>query len=82
MTTKPLGSSRGSAAPPHAAYSILATLIAGLVVWAGAGALLDTLTGSAVFLPVGAAVGVLGSLYLVYVRYGRYVPPGQQEEQR
>ena len=54
------------------AWSIIGTLVAGLAVWGGIGALVDWLAGfHAVFLSVGLVIGAIGGTYLVVVRYGR-----------
>lgn len=54
------------------AWSIIATLLSGILVWGGLGWLIDGLAGTEkVFLPVGMVVGIGGSIYLVYLRHGR-----------
>lgn len=54
------------------AWSALATLISGMLVWGGVGYLLDRwLHREALFLPIGLIVGVAAGVYLVYLRYGR-----------
>jgi ATP synthase protein I len=54
------------------AWSITATLLAGILVWGGIGYLVDRWMGfDGLFLPIGMVVGIAGSLYIVYVRYGR-----------
>lgn len=55
-----------------AAWSIIATLLAGMLVWGGIGYLIDRLVGTVkVFLPIGLIVGTAGGIYLVYLRHGR-----------
>ena len=54
------------------AWSIISTLLAGILAWGAIGWVADWLAGTdKVFLPVGMVVGVAGSIYLVYLRYGR-----------
>ncbi len=71
---------RPMASPPRndaydgygAAWSIIATLLAGILAWGGIGYLADRLLGTGqVFLAIGMVVGVAGGIYLVYLRYGR-----------
>jgi ATP synthase protein I len=58
------------------AWSIIATLFSGILAWGGIGWLLDSLVGTTkVFLPIGMVVGIAGSIYLVYLRYGRDTTP-------
>ncbi|MGH2685680.1 MAG: AtpZ/AtpI family protein, partial [Actinomycetota bacterium] len=67
--------------PPHqssdwsgygTAWTIIATLLSGILAWGGIGWLVDHLVGtSKLFLPIGMVVGMAGSIYLVYLRYGR-----------
>jgi F0F1-type ATP synthase assembly protein I len=53
------------------AWSVIGTLIAGIVAWGGLGMLVDWLTGFRwLFLPIGMVVGVAGGIYLVWRRYG------------
>lgn len=52
-------------------WAVLSTLIAGLAVWGGIGYGLDRALGTSAFLPVGALLGIVCAIYLVYVRYGR-----------
>lgn len=54
------------------AWSIIAYLLSGLLVWGGAGLLADHLAGTPrVFTLVGLLLGMASGLYLVYVRFGR-----------
>jgi ATP synthase protein I len=54
------------------AWSIIGTLLAGVLVWGGIGYLLDRWTGAhGVFAAIGAVIGAAGAFYLVYVRYGK-----------
>ena len=52
-------------------WSIISVLVAGPATWAAIGWLVDRTAGTAVFTPIGVVLGFVGSLYLVYVRYGR-----------
>jgi ATP synthase protein I len=54
------------------AWSIIGTLLAGVLVWGGIGYLLDRWSGMhGVFAAIGAVVGAAGAFYLIYVRYGK-----------
>ena len=54
------------------AWSVIGTLLAGIVVWGGAGWLLDRWLGfDGLFLPIGMLLGLGAAIYLIYVRYGR-----------
>jgi ATP synthase protein I len=54
------------------AWALIGTLVAGILVWGGAGYLVDRLVGLRwLFLPIGMLVGVSASIYLVYLRFGR-----------
>ncbi len=54
------------------AWSIIGTLLGGILVWGGIGFLLDRwLDLRWLFLPIGMVVGMGASIYLVYLRYGR-----------
>ncbi|HZD18670.1 MAG TPA: AtpZ/AtpI family protein [Actinomycetota bacterium] len=54
------------------AWAITSTLLAGILVWGGVGYLLDRwLDFHWLFLPIGMLIGLAGSIYLVYVKYGR-----------
>jgi ATP synthase protein I len=55
-----------------AAWTIIGTLLGGMVAWGGIGYLIDRLVGTEdVFLAIGLIVGTAGGIYLVYLRYGR-----------
>jgi len=55
------------------AWSVIGTLLAGIVVWGGVGWLLDRwLRFDGLFLPIGMLLGVGVSIYVIYVRYGRH----------
>jgi len=55
------------------AWSVIGTLLAGIVVWGGVGWLLDRwLRFDGLFLPIGMLLGVGASIYVIYVRYGRH----------
>ena len=52
--------------------SVTATMVAGMLVWGGAGYLVDRLAGTAhVFTTVGVLLGACCGVYLVYLRFGR-----------
>lgn len=54
-----------------AAWAVLGTLMAGIAVWGGIGAVLDRWLGfGALFLPIGVIVGVAGAIVVVVARYG------------
>ncbi len=69
----PMAGGRGDAwEGMGAAWSVIGTLVAGILAWGGIGFLIDRLIGlHYLFLPIGMVVGVSTSIYLVYVRYGR-----------
>ena len=52
-------------------WSMISLLVAGPVAWAGIGWLADRAAGTSVFVPLGVVLGFVGSLYLVYMKYGR-----------
>jgi uncharacterized membrane protein len=54
------------------AWSVIGTLLAGILAWGGIGGLIDLLAGFRwLFLPTGMVVGVVTAIYMVYLRYGR-----------
>ena len=63
------------AAADTGAWDIVAYLLSGMLLWGGAGWLLDRWLGLRVFLPIGLLFGTGLALYLVYVRYGRAPEP-------
>ena len=52
-------------------WSIVGSLLAGPLVWGGAGWGVDKLAHTSAGLPVGIVVGFLASMYSIYLRYGR-----------
>jgi F0F1-type ATP synthase assembly protein I len=53
-------------------WSIIATLIGGIVAWGGIGYLVDRLAATdRVFTAVGFVLGAAGGIYVVYLRFGR-----------
>lgn len=54
-----------------AGWAVIGTLISGMAVWGGIGALLDWWLGTRAFLPVGVIVGMAAAIYLVVVKYGK-----------
>jgi len=63
--------SRRPPANPGDAWVVIAYLLSGMVVWGGAGWLLDRWLGTELLVLVGLLIGAAASVYLVYVRYGR-----------
>lgn len=54
----------------NAAWSIMSYLLSGILVWGGAGWLIDRWMGyEALFLPIGVVLGCALGFYLAYVRY-------------
>lgn len=54
------------------AWAIVSYQMAGIAVWGGIGWLLDRWTGhTALFLPIGVIVGIVGALYLIFARLHR-----------
>lgn len=54
------------------AWTIIGTLLAGLLAWGGIGYLIDRLVGFRwLFLPIGMVAGMAGGIYVVYTKYGR-----------
>jgi len=54
------------------AWSIVSYILSGLLVWGGLGLLLDLWLGTSFLLLVGLLLGAAASLYLVWLRYGRF----------
>lgn len=53
-------------------WAVVSTMIGGIAVWGGLGFLLDKWLGTAhVFFTVGVFLGTAGSIYLIWLRYGR-----------
>lgn len=47
-------------------------MVAGVLVWGGAGSLVDRWVGTGhLFLVIGMLVGAAGATYIVYLRHGR-----------
>ncbi len=51
-------------------WSIIGTLIAGVLAWGGIGWLLDQWLGTRFLVAIGVVVGMAGSFYLIIKRYG------------
>ena len=51
-------------------WSIIGTLIAGVLAWGGIGWLLDRWLGTSYLVAVGIVVGMAGAFYLIVKRYG------------
>jgi F0F1-type ATP synthase assembly protein I len=62
-------------------YAVIGTLISGLVVWGGAGWLLDRWLDTRVFAPVGIILGMAVAIYLVVKRYGAIDPAQGRQNQ-
>jgi F0F1-type ATP synthase assembly protein I len=53
-------------------WSVTATMIAGIALWGGVGYVIDRLIGAEhVFFAFGTILGAAGSIYIVYLRYGK-----------
>ena len=53
-------------------WTIVATLIGGILVWGGIGFLVDRFVGTEnVFTALGFVLGAAGGIYVVYLRFGR-----------
>jgi F0F1-type ATP synthase assembly protein I len=53
-------------------WAITTTMVGGIAAWGGLGYLVDRLVGiEHVFLPIGFILGAAGSIYLIWLRYGR-----------
>lgn len=61
----------GRNANPGDAWTVIAYLLSGLILWGGAGLLLDRWLGTSFLVLVGMLVGGVGAIYLVYIRYGK-----------
>ncbi|MDL4775726.1 MULTISPECIES: hypothetical protein [Thermomonosporaceae] len=55
-----------------AAWSAPSYLLSGMAIWGGSGWLLAKWTGWSGFIPIGLIIGVVLSIYLIYVKYGRH----------
>jgi ATP synthase protein I len=51
-------------------WSIIGTLVAGVLAWGGIGWLLDRWVGTEFLVAVGILVGAAGAFYLIIRRYG------------
>ena len=51
-------------------WSIIGTLIAGVLAWGGIGWLLDRWLGTRYLVAIGIIVGMAGAFYLIIKRYG------------
>jgi F0F1-type ATP synthase assembly protein I len=52
-------------------WAVVGTLLAGIVVWGGAGWLLDRWLGTSFLVAIGVILGTAASVYLVVVKYGK-----------
>lgn len=62
---------KGRDVDPGDAYTVLAYLLSGLLLWGGLGVLLDRWLDTEFFVLIGLLVGGVGAVYLVYIRYGK-----------
>lgn len=53
-----------------AVWSVLGTLLSGLLVWGGIGWLVDRWLGTVLAFPIGMVLGMIGSFYLIHKRFG------------
>ena len=72
--------SRYNSAADAGAWDIVAYLLSGMLLWGGAGWLLDRWLDVRVFLPIGLLFGTGLALYIVYVRYGRAPDPPSETQ--
>jgi F0F1-type ATP synthase assembly protein I len=70
---------RHDAAADVGAWDIVAYLLSGIVVWGGAGWLLDWWLGTSFLVAVGILLGGGLSTYAVYRRYGSFDPPASSD---
>ncbi|WP_017615185.1 AtpZ/AtpI family protein [Nocardiopsis salina] len=72
MSSEPVeGTEKRDARAPRQAdgWGIFSTLLAGVLVWTGIGWTADWLLGfDALFLPIGAVLGLVGSVYLIVAK--------------
>lgn len=55
---------------PGDAWSIVAYLLSGMLLWGGAGWLLDRWLGTSFLVLIGLLIGTAAAIYLVYIRFG------------
>ncbi len=65
------GASPGGNANPGDAWTVIAYLLSGLLLWGGVGLALDRWLGTSFLVLIGLLVGGVGAIYLVYIRYGK-----------
>ena len=56
-------------------WSITGTMLSGIIVWGGAGYLVDRWLETRIFTLVGTLLGLTVAIYLVVVKYGAVDPP-------
>ena len=73
MPTDPAGEPSGVSRRQHDsdAWGAFGLVVAGVLVWGGAGGLLGAWLDSGIPVMVGLLVGMAAGLYLVWFRYGR-----------
>jgi F0F1-type ATP synthase assembly protein I len=67
---QPGGSDRPPGRGADVVWSIIGTLVAGVLAWGGIGWLLDRWLGTRFLVAVGVVVGMAGAFYLIIKRYG------------
>ncbi|MDP3711991.1 MAG: hypothetical protein Q8R60_05845 [Mycobacteriales bacterium] len=66
--------SPGGQTNPGDAWTVIAYILSGLLLWGGVGLLVDRWLGTDFVVGIGMLLGCVSSLYLVYIRYGRETP--------
>ncbi len=61
----------GREANPGDAWTVIAYLLSGLIVWGGGGLLLDRWLGTQFLVLIGMLIGGVAGMYLVYIRFGK-----------
>ena len=69
--TEPAGRPSGA----DVGWGITGTMLSGIIVWGGAGWLLDRWLETRFFILVGTILGLTVAIYLVVVKYGAVDPP-------
>lgn len=62
-------------------WESLGTLLSGIIVWGGAGWLVDHWLGTSLFFPIGVLVGLAAAVYLVFVRAGEQAEVDQHHHE-
>lgn len=64
----------------NAGWTVLATLISGMLVWGALGWLVDRWLDTEFALPIGLVLGAIGGIVLVVWRYRKYLPPPSEKQ--